>query len=285
MKNEITVNGVRGYVDASGNAFLNLEDVARGLGFTQTKAGVEYVRWETVYSYLRDLGFSQLVGKDSFIPESIFYRLAMKAKNAVAEEFQSKVAEEILPAIRKHGGYLTPEKVEEALLNPDTIIRLATELKREREEKERLQLETARQAGVIEEQAERLTYLDEIMRSEGTLTVTQIANDYGLSALRLNALLHEAGIQRKVHGQWVLYAKYHRRGLTKSVTKVSNGRSCTNTHWTQAGRLLIHQTLAEIGIHANQDSGIDPGVLVIRPAAQVERREPTEIKLSLRINA
>lgn len=51
-------------------------------------SGNEVIRWETIDKYLRDLGFSQQVGKDSYIPENIFYRLAMKAKNETAEKFQ-----------------------------------------------------------------------------------------------------------------------------------------------------------------------------------------------------
>ena len=87
----VAVSGVRAYVDANGTAQLNLEDVARGLGFTQDKNDVEYIRWETIIKYLQGFGFSQRVGKDTFIPENIFYRLAMKAKNDAAERFQAKV--------------------------------------------------------------------------------------------------------------------------------------------------------------------------------------------------
>lgn len=82
------ISGVSCY-ERDGTAYLKLEDVARGLGFTQTKNGLEYIRWETIDKYLRDFGFSQQVGKDSYIPENIFYRLAMKAKNETAEKFQA----------------------------------------------------------------------------------------------------------------------------------------------------------------------------------------------------
>ena len=111
MSNLITVSGVSGYIDENGTAQLRLEDVARGLGFVDTakadKNGnaVVYVRWSTVFTYLEDLGFSQLPAKDGFIPENIFYRLAMKAKNETAERFQALVADEILPTIRKTGSY------------------------------------------------------------------------------------------------------------------------------------------------------------------------------------
>lgn len=142
MSEIMNINGIECY-EKDGTAYLKLEAVARGLGFTktETKNGTEYttIRWERVFGFLDEIGFAHLWSKDAFIPENTFYRLAMKAKNEAAEKFQAFIADEVLPAIRKHGGYLTPEKVEEALLNPDTIIRLATDLKTEREKRLRLE--------------------------------------------------------------------------------------------------------------------------------------------------
>ena len=110
----INIDGVECY-EKGGIAYLKLETVARGLGFTDNSKGIEYVRWNTVRQYLKDIGFSQEVAKDDFIPENVFYRLAMKAKNEAAEKFQAKVADEIIPSIRKTGGYgfkpLTPEQM------------------------------------------------------------------------------------------------------------------------------------------------------------------------------
>ena len=113
MSNEImNISGVDCY-EKDGTAYLNLEAVARGLGFTQTqiKNGVEYVsvRWERVEQYLAELGFPHKWGKEDFIPENIFYRLAMKAKNETAERFQALVADEIIPTIRRTGGYVANE--------------------------------------------------------------------------------------------------------------------------------------------------------------------------------
>lgn len=103
--NDISIiSGVECY-EENGIAYLKLETVARGLGFTQEKNGIEYVKWERVNSHLQDLGFSPQVGKEGFIPENIFYRLAMKAKNDTAEKFQALVADEIIPSIRKTGAY------------------------------------------------------------------------------------------------------------------------------------------------------------------------------------
>lgn len=109
----ISISGIDCY-ERDGTAYLKLDIVARGLGFTKTDVKIsetgfrkEYVRidWPRVIGYLKELGFSQEVGKDDFIPENIFYRLAMKAKNEAAESFQAKIADEVIPAIRKTGGY------------------------------------------------------------------------------------------------------------------------------------------------------------------------------------
>lgn len=67
-----------------------------------------------------------------FINESGLYSLVLSSKLPTAKKFKRWVTLEVLPSIRKHGGYLTPAKIEEVLLNPDTIIKLATDLKEER---------------------------------------------------------------------------------------------------------------------------------------------------------
>ena len=114
MKNEImNICGVSCY-ERDGTAFLNLEAVAWGLGFTktETKSGKAYasVRWERVEQYLAEFGFAHKWAKGDFIPENIFYRLAMKAKSETAEKFQALVADEIIPSIRKTGGYIAGQE-------------------------------------------------------------------------------------------------------------------------------------------------------------------------------
>ncbi len=104
----LTIQGIRCY-EKDGVVYLNLEDVANGLGFTQTqnKNGVEYtsIRWERIEGYFAEFGFPHKWGKNDYIPENIFYRLCMKGKNEAAEAFQAKVADEVIPAIRKAGSY------------------------------------------------------------------------------------------------------------------------------------------------------------------------------------
>lgn len=103
--NILIIQGVECY-EKDGIAYLNLEAVARGLGFTYKAAsGNEVVRWNRLKDYLGEIGFIATSGDGetlpNFIPENVFYRLCMKAKNAVAEAFQAKVADEIIPALSK----------------------------------------------------------------------------------------------------------------------------------------------------------------------------------------
>ena len=114
MSNEImNISGVDCY-EKDGTAYLNLEAVARGLGFTESAAsGNECVRWRTVRKYLTDLSVATSCDGSlpDFIPENIFYRLAMKAKNETAEKFQALVADEIIPTIRRTGGYVANDEL------------------------------------------------------------------------------------------------------------------------------------------------------------------------------
>ena len=108
MNEIMNIGGVDCY-EKDGTAYLKLETVARGLGFTRTAdSGNEVVRWERVNKYLEEIGFMPTSGHGGFIPENIFYRLAMKAKNEAAEKFQALVADEIIPSIRKTGAYSIP---------------------------------------------------------------------------------------------------------------------------------------------------------------------------------
>lgn len=100
MTNEVQVfNGLK-IKEVNGQVMFDAESAAIGLGLTQTKSGKAYVRWETVTKYL-----SQKVGKDDFITEPQFYKLAIKANNETAERFQDWVTTEVLPSIRKTGAY------------------------------------------------------------------------------------------------------------------------------------------------------------------------------------
>lgn len=126
------IEGVSCY-EKDGTAYLRLEDVARGLGFTEKKGDIEYIMWRRIDKYLADFGFGTCAERPVYIPENIFYRLAMKAKNETAEKFQALVADEIIPSIRCQGVYIGPDA------DPDTIIRLCQQFKALQDEHETLQ--------------------------------------------------------------------------------------------------------------------------------------------------
>ncbi|HDG5656089.1 TPA: phage antirepressor [Staphylococcus aureus] len=183
------------------------------------------------------------------VNESGLYSLIFSSKLESAKRFKRWVTSDVLPAIRKHGIYATDNVIEQTLKNPDYIITVLTEYKKEKEQNLLLQQE-------IGELKPKADYVDEILKSTGTLATTQIAADYGISAQKLNKLLHEARLQRKVNKQWVLYSEHMGKSYTDSDTITivrSDGREDTvlQTRWTQKGRLKIHEIMTEFGYEAN----------------------------------
>lgn len=184
----------------------------------------------------------------TLINESGLYSLIFSSKLESAKRFKRWVTSEVLPSIRKHGIYATDNVIEQTLRDPDYIINVLTEYKKEKDNN----LILRQQIGELKPKAD---YVDEILKSPGTMTITQIAADYGLSAQKLNKLLHQAKLQRRVGKQWVLYTEHMNKGYTKSHTIEivrSDGRPDTQpqTRWTQKGRLKIHEIMTDFGYEA-----------------------------------
>lgn len=223
--------------------------VAEILGYTNPRKAIRdhtKERGVTIRSVIDSLGRNQ---DKKFIDEGNLYRLITRSKLPQADEFEEWVFEDVLPSIRKHGIYATDNVIENTLNNPDYIINILTEYKKEKEQNLLLQQE-------IGELKPKADYVDEILKSTGTLATTQIAADYGISAQKLNKLLHEARLQRKVNKQWVLYSEHMGKSYTESDTIPilrSDGREDTvlQTRWTQKGRLKIHEIMTEFGYEAN----------------------------------
>ena len=168
MQDIMNINGIECF-EKDGVAYLKLETVARGLGFTRiADSGNEVVRWERVDKYLKELGFVPTSGHDGFIPENIFYRLAMKAKNEAAEHFQAKIADEVIPSIRKYGAYMTPETLEKVLLSPDTLMQLAQNPKDEQEK--RKELETK-----IEQDKPKVLFAESVEAAKTSILIGELA--------------------------------------------------------------------------------------------------------------
>ena len=207
MNEILQIKKVHGFLDKkTGTAWLNAGDVARGFGFMklETKNGVKYesVRWARVNEYLRSFGFRPNVGEDDFLPENMVYRLGFKASNEAAQKFQAILADEVLPAIRKHGAYLTEQKVEEILTNPDTIIKLATQLKEEREARKQAEQ-------LIEAQKPKVIFAEAVSTSKDGILVGMLAK-----------LLHQNGVkigQNRLF-QWLRDKGYlMKRGVDKNM--------------------------------------------------------------------
>lgn len=229
------------------------KDVAIILGYSNSsKAVLNHVDEED--KTIEKLPHSQngnLVSNTYLINESGLYSLILKSKLPNAKKFKRWVTSEVLPAIRKHGAYMNAETIEKALTDPDTIIQLATTLKEEREQRMLLEQQ-------VSEYEPKITYLDTILSSPDTVTITQIAADYGKSAKAMNKLLNELGVQHKVGGQWILYRKHMQRGYTKSQTneilKADGGTKVVmNTKWTQKGRLFLYELLKEENYYPQMD--------------------------------
>lgn len=256
MKQELaitTVENVRGYVGENGTVMLNARDVARDLGWiqTQNKNGKEYtsIRWETVNRYLAEFGFPKKVGEKDFVPEQMVYRLVWKSRDEKALAFQAKVADVILPTIRKTGMYMTAQAAEKILYNPDFIIGLAMQVKEANAKIETLNGEVKQLENKNSEMKPKADFFDRFLESDETLPITYIAKMYSKGGAWLNSTLEGLRIQHKVGKRWVLNYEYTDKGYTRMIsTTLANGRIVTHTEWTNKGRLLIYQKLKEIGI-------------------------------------
>ena len=221
------------------------KDVAKVLGYSNTSKAVSaHVDDEDkrfiMIAHSQNGNTSE--AKTAIINESGLYSLILKSKLPNARKFKRWVTSEVLPAIRKTGSYTNvPKSFAQAL-------RLAADL----EEKNQL-LEQQ-----IAEYEPKISYLDMILSSTDTVATSQIAADYGMSAIALNKLLNKLGVQHKVSGQWLLYRKHMNQGYTKShtseISKADGGvKIVMNTKWTQKGRIFIYGLLKQEGLYPQMD--------------------------------
>lgn len=150
---------------------------------------------------------------------------------------------------------------------PQNYLEALKSLVKAEEEKQQLALENKKQqeqivtisktnmelGNKITEMLPKVSYYDKILQSNATMTVTQIAQDYGMSAMRLNKELESMRIQHKVRGQWILFAQFLEGGYVHSRTVDivrSDGRHDVkyNTEWTTKGRIFLYESLKAKGI-------------------------------------
>ena len=179
MKNELTVFenkmfGAVRVIEIDGEPWFVGKDVAECLGYTNVSDAVsKHVdvedKQQIAFRDLQNYGLSGFGTKGtSLINESGIYSLIMGSKLPSAKEFKRWVTSEVIPSIRKHGAYMTPDTIELALSDPDFIIGLATRLKEE-------QLKTKELEAVIEEQEPKVKFADALLRSNENITIEDFA--------------------------------------------------------------------------------------------------------------
>lgn len=232
-----------------GEPYFVGKDVAEVLGYSNSrKAIADHVDSEDKgVTKCYTLGGTQ---KLTVINESGLYSLILGSKLPIAKKFKHWVTSEVLPTIRKHGAYMTDAKAAAIVTDKNALADL---LQQAADQLKEMDVKIERLTAELEVSSKKATYLDLIVETKDGMTATQVAQDYGLSAKKFNALLHALGVQRKVNEQWILYAKYQGKGYIASKTftytdSTGKNHAKINTVWTQKGRLFLYELLKANGI-------------------------------------
>ncbi|HIW14905.1 MAG TPA: phage antirepressor KilAC domain-containing protein [Firmicutes bacterium] len=223
-------------IEENGKVLFCGTDVAKALGYKNpTKAIADHCKGTVERRANDSLGRQQNM---KFIPEGDIYRLAAKSELPGAEQFESWIFDEVIPSIRKHGAYMTPETLEQAILNPDTIIRIATALKDEQDK--RKALEAANSALTVENQimAPKAGYFDELVDRNLLTNFRETAKQLGVPPKKFVAsLLDWKYIYRDKHGKLMPYEDKN-KGLfeVKECFNEKTQWSGTQTMITPKGR-------------------------------------------------
>lgn len=240
-------------------------DVCKALGYANNRKAIQDHTEEddvTKRDTIDSMGRTQIT---TFVTESGLYSLIFGSKLETAKQFKKWVTSEVLPTIRKTGGYIatkaddTPEMImARAILVANSTIEQQKQrlIAQERQIQEQTQtiLLQGEDIAMKEKEIDRLNlkanYVDKILANKVLLNTTQIAQDYGMSCIKFNKILKGLRIQRNVNGQWILYAPYITGGYVQSETKYLEDvdKVVTTTKWTQKGRLFLYNTLKAQGI-------------------------------------
>lgn len=225
---------IRTMSDERGEPWFCAKDVCDALGYDQTHKAVKRHVEEgdgTKRPTPTTSGIQQML----FINESGLYSLILSSKLESARRFKHWVTSEVLPSIRKQGGYMVvrPDESDEAIMARALQIMQAT-LRRRDEEIARLK--------------PKADYADQVLDSVSCLTTTQVAKGMGMTAMELNRILCQKGIQYGQSGQYLLYASYARQGLAQNRTRTfldlfGSVHTTSQLVWTEKGKEFIHKLL------------------------------------------
>lgn len=258
---------VRSVMDESNEPWFCLTDVCEALGL-QTHKVVQRLESTLLSKYPADTGFG--IKEVNFVNEDGLYDVILDSRKPEAKKFRKWITSEVLPSIRKDGGYIMAkeEETEEELLARAlklaqsridaqkkalaNLHRLNVEMEQtiqENDAKLSVAQEQIRMQGIeLKRSAEAVKYHDQVLSSVSTYTVTQIAKEFGWGAKTLNEKLHMWGIQYKLNGQWLLYSQYCDKDYTRTITfTVTDAMGCMHTRqsteWTEKGRKFIHEQI------------------------------------------
>lgn len=198
----------------------------------------------------------------TLVSEAGLYSLVISSRKPEAKAFKRWITHEVIPAIRKTGGYVKDSEVFIQNYLPfadDTtkqLLRLTLDVvDKQNKQIAEQQKQIAEKSSVIEEMMPKASYYDLVLSSPDLTPVRIIAKDFGLSAQRLNAILKDQKVQYRQGHTWVLYNKYADKGFAQTKTytyPATKDRSVNhikiNTFWTQKGRLFIYRLLKDMGI-------------------------------------
>jgi prophage antirepressor-like protein len=187
------------------------------------------------------------------INESGLYALILSSKLPQAKEFKRWVTSEVLPSIRRNGAYLTDDALARFAEDPDYGIKLLNTLKRERTERLALMKENVTLSLENNRMKPMADYCARILACTDTVTVTQIAQDYGMTAQDFNEMLADMKIQYRCGRQWILYSGYKQQGFVQSATTTYTRYDGTkgvrvSSRWTQLGRIFLYERLKGEGV-------------------------------------
>lgn len=225
-------------IEKEGEPYFLLRDVCHILELGQVAGVKRRLEDEVITNHpIQDsLGRTQ---QATFVNEDGLYDVILDSRKPEAKRFRKWITAEVIPSIRKHGAYMTPETIEQVLTDPDTIIKLATNLKGEQEKRKQLEIEN-------KQLKPKAAYHDLVLQSKSLLAIGKIAKDYGMGAQTLNKILHELGVQYKQGGTWMLYYKYQDKGYAQTRTyAVDAEKSNVHLYWTQKGRMFIYEILKD----------------------------------------
>ena len=225
---------IRTMRDEKGEPLFCAKDVCDALGYDQTHKAVKRHVEEgdgTKRPTPTTSGIQQML----FINESGVYSLILGSKLESARRFKHWVTSEVLPSIRKQGGYMVvrPDESDEAIMARALEIAHATLMRRDEE---------------IARLKPKADYADQVLDSVSCLTTTQVAKGMGMTAMELNRILCEKGIQYGQSGQYLLYASYARQGLAQNRTRTfldlfGTVHTTSQLVWTEKGKEFIHKLL------------------------------------------